>query len=118
MIDLIQLLINDPVINAMIGSHIYANATTYMGDCIVYEFYPVSNDKIKKHSRLKITIIAQDIAHTEMIENRVNDVILTLGDEKLVADILHVEQNGGGTLFDAERNKQHRILYYDVLQRT
>ena len=115
MLQIIQMLLADEVLQALVGSHIYPNNTTYLGDCLVYSFHPYYNDKKIRRYRLKITIIAHELTTCDAIENRLAELLLTLGDEMLNWNALQVEQNGGGNLYDDNRHMNHRILYYDIL---
>ena len=92
LVKLIQLLKNDEQIVALLGgSHIYATPCTYRGNCIVYNWMPVTSDTVKTTDRLELNII------TDTIRN--------------------VYLNGGGNLFDEERQKNHRILYFYILKK-
>lgn len=114
----VALLNANTTITSLIGAnHIYPISTDYTGNCIVYDFYTMTNDKVKKHSIMEITIIADSVADTVTLETAINDTILTMDDTKLNNTILAVEQNGGGTLYDYARRKQHRILRYDIIWR-
>lgn len=101
----------------LIGANIYANRTEYLGDCIIYNYHTLLYDKIAKHIRFQITIVAESMEKTLQIEDVVDNLILTLGDEQLTNEILQVRHNGGGSLDDIERKKHHRILYYDIIMR-
>lgn len=116
--DVIRILLADATLHALIGDNIYPNHTTYLGDCIVYTYNTVYNDKAVKRQRLKLTIIATDLETVDAIEACVSALLLTLGDDILTNDVVQVKQNGGGDLFDTSRNKNHRILYYDLTMRS
>lgn len=105
-------------LNQLVGDNIYPNHTTYLGDCIVYTYETTYNSRAVKRQRLTITIIVDDLEKADAIETEVGALILTLGDAPLTNNIIHVEQNGGGSLFDTGRNKNHRILYFDVTMRS
>ena len=117
MLELIQVMLEDEELKKLVGSHIYPTHTDYLGDCVLYSFHTTLSDKITEQCRLQITIIAGTISKTAQIEERIKYLILTFGDNPLTNDILQVELNGGGTLYDNDRMKQHRILYFDILKR-
>lgn len=117
MLDIISLLLANAELRGLIGNNIYPNHTSYLGECVLYDFHTISNNRKVKRVRLQITIIADSIANSVAIEDAIQNVLLTLGDEPLVGDTLQVASNGGGTLFDSSRDKHHRILYYDIIQR-
>ena len=98
--------------------HIYPIETDYLGDCLVYDYHTFSADKITEAKRLEIVIIAKTLSKTLEIENELKRLILTLADKPLTTNILRVEINGGGSLYDNERLMNHRILYFDLISRS
>ena len=98
--------------------HIYPIETDYLGDCLVYDYHTFSADKITEAKRLEIVIIAKTLSKTLEIENQLKRLILTLADKPLTTNILRVEINGGGSLYDNERLMNHRILYFDLISRS
>ncbi|MCQ2330399.1 MAG: hypothetical protein MJZ55_00245 [Paludibacteraceae bacterium] len=113
--ELIKILLDSPKLHDLVGEHIYPNHTTYLGDCIVYSYETTYNSRAVKRQRLTLNIIVGDLEKAEAIETEVGALLLTLGDAPLTHNVIHVEQNGGGSLFDTGRNKNHRILYFDVV---
>jgi len=120
MVDILNILKTDNQLISLIGSaaNIYPMETTYTGECIIYEIVPLSDDRITQHNRLQIHIIAKTMAKAIDIEKRVKQLILTMADTPLTTNILKVILNGGGTLYDGERQKHHRILYFEILSRS
>jgi hypothetical protein len=120
MINVLNILKNDSVLVNYIGSaaNIYPVETDYTGECIIYEIVPLSDDKITQKNRLQIHIISKTMAKAIDIEKRVKQLILTLADTPLTTKILKVVMNGGGSLYDGERKKHHRILYFEILSRS
>lgn len=117
MLELIQAMLNDVELNKLVGSNIFPTQTDYLGDCILYSFHTTMSDRITERCRLQLTIIASTMATTLLIEDRIKYLLLSLGDEPLTNDILRVEINGGGTLYDNDRKKFHRIIYFNILKR-
>lgn len=117
MLELIQVMLKDEELKKLIGSHIYPAQTDYLGDCVLYSYHTTLSNKITQQTRLQITIIAGTTAKTAQIEERIKYLILTYGDDPLTDNILQTQLNGGGTLYDSDRMKHHRILYFDILQR-
>lgn len=115
---LMLLIYDDPIINYYIGHNIYPNYTTYLGNCIVYSFHTYYNDRKVKKQRLRLTIITDTLELGDRVEDRVAELLLTLGDNDDGADLIEVQQSGGGNLYDDARHKNHRILYYDCLLRS
>lgn len=116
--EIIDILKNSAALRPLIGDNIYPNFTTYLGDCIVYTWNTTYNDRAVKRQRLKITIIASDLEKAEAIETEVGALLLTLGDAPLTRNIVSVKQNGGGDLYDTDRKKNHRIMYFDTTMRS
>lgn len=114
--ELIRILKDDKQLASLLGGvHVYATPCTYKGDCIVYNWVPVRSDKIKTTDKLELHIITSTILDSVAIEARVKELLLTIGDEPLTENIREVFLNGGGNLFDEERQKNHRILYFYIL---
>lgn len=87
---------------------IYMNETTFQGDCIVYTYTQLTNDKVKAQSRIEIDCISSDYEKSSLILTRVQELLLTLGDEPATENIIEIIQNGGGHLFDKEI-KLHKL---------
>lgn len=115
--EIILSIYNDPIIRELIGTNIYPNYTTYLGDCIVFDFHTYYNDRKIKKMRLRLTLITQTKATGDILEDRIAYLINTLGDCDDGKEILDVRLSGGGSLYDDNRHKNHRILYYDCLVR-
>lgn len=81
---------------------IYMNETSFKGDCIVYTYTPLTNDSVKAQSRIEIDCISTDFERCSIILKRVQDLLLTTGDESATENIIEIIQNGGGHLFDKE----------------
>ena len=114
--EIVSILRNDDGLTQLLnGNHVYASPCTFKGDCIVYNLVPVNADKIKATDKLEIQIITDTILKGAAIESRIKELLLTLGDEPLTANIREVYLNGGGSLFDEERQKNHKILYFYIL---
>lgn len=120
--EIIGKLSNDLILKALIGgteedSHIYPLNSFINDDCIVYKHIPVSDDGIKSIDRLEITINTTSYSNSLEIENRIKDLILTVGDKPFSNSILEIELNGGGALYDGKRDKVQRILFFNILYR-
>lgn len=87
---------------------IYMNETSYKDNCLVYTFTQLTNDSIKAQSRIEIDCISSDFERGLSILKRVQELLLTLGDEPATENIIEINQNGGGHLFDKEI-KLHKL---------
>lgn len=97
---------------------IYATHTSQLGECLLYEYHTTAANKITDITRLTITIITDTLSKSSAIEAEVKQSIITLADNKLTNTILQVELNGGGSLYDYDRQKHHRTLYFTILSRS
>lgn len=79
---------------------------------IVYNFVPLTDNKIVRTERLEIHIIASTLAEAWAIDEEVRHILLTIGDEALIEGINKVEINGGGSLEDIATGTKHIITYY------
>ena len=114
--ELISILKNDGQLTQLLGgSHVYATPCTYKGNCVVYNWMSVNSDKILTTDKIEIHIITDTMLQAADIETRIKQLILTFGDEQLTQTIRDVYLNGGGALFDEERQKLHKILYFYIL---
>lgn len=120
MVEILNILKNDSQLINYIGTaaNIYPMETSYTGECILYEYVPLADDKITQSNRLLLTIISNTMAKAIDIEKRVKQLILTKADTPLTNNIKKVSQNGGGSLFDSERKKHHRLLYFEIISRS
>lgn len=116
---IVSLLKNDKRLVELIGeNNIYPIQTEYLGDCVIYDAYTTSHNKIIQETRFQVTIVASKLSTTLAIEQEIEKLMLTLGDTPLSNTILQVEANGGGSLYDNNRRKNHRIIYFNILSRS
>lgn len=114
---ILKILNEDAEIKQLIGEHIFLSPTSYTGEAIVFSFVPVSSDKIKRLDRMEINIITETASKGFEIEERLKQLLLTFGDQPLLNGIQDCYLNGGGSLYDFERQKYHRILYFYILSK-
>lgn len=92
-------------------------------DSIAYEYYDISNDAVAHRSQLTLHIITsgineQSLQRSEKIASKINSVLLTTADNSFSKKILSIKQNGGGSLVDENSKTAHKILYYDITERS
>lgn len=85
---------------------------------LVYTDVPVSDDGIVRADRFEVHIIAKSIDDREVVDRRVRQLLLTLGDEPLCPAVLQVAINGGGTMEDMGTDTYHKITNYIVTSRS
>lgn len=117
MFELLQFVLNDDEIKELFGNHIYTNMSDYLGDCMIYSFHTITSDNITEHVRLQFTIITTTMDKSLRAEEALKRCLLTFADESKTNTIKQVALNGGGVLYDANRNKTHRVCYFDILKR-
>lgn len=118
-IDLLAVLRTNSKLTTLLGGeHIYAKHTDYLGNCVIYDDYTTAANKITENTRLTITLVADRLSLVHSLAKEVKDSILTLADGQLTNTILQVELNGGGSLYDYDRQKHHRTLYFTIISRS
>ncbi len=118
--EVVSILNNSAALQALFDgmNRIYPYTTDYLGDCVIYQVFPQSDNKAVNKIRIQISIIADTLDKALSVESIIKKLLLTIGDEPLTQNILQVEQNGGGSLFDYGRNKYHHYMYFDITGRS
>jgi hypothetical protein len=89
--EIISILRNDEELKRLLGgNHVYATPSTYLGNSVVYSWYTLSSDKVKTTDKLEIHIITDTLLEGAEIESRIKELLLTLGDEPLTANVREV----------------------------
>lgn len=115
--EILDILENDEILNQLIDNNIFSKPSSYTGECVLYSWIPVASNKIKRTDKLEINVVTETIEKGIQIEERLKQLLLTFADKPLSDSIKEVELNGGGLIYDYERRKYHRILYFYVLSR-
>lgn len=112
-------MILDELVNILksLGYQVRPFGTEFIGDCIVYNFIPLTSDKIKEQNRLEVTVISQSMATGLKILSDVKEAVLTFGDSPLSNNILEIALSGGGSLENLETNTFHFKAYFIVKSR-
>ena len=95
---------------------IYAFVAECVKDCIVYNLVPVESNKVIEQHRLELTIIALSYEKCYKMTKDIKDKLLTLGPEDR-GEILKIEQNGGGMLFNESTKTYHFKLNFTIKSR-
>lgn len=116
--DIIAILRNDVELSNLLGatatdSKISPNYA--VKDGIKYEFNILTNDKIKVQANLVLTIVNNDLLVAYAIKSKLDEILLTLGDEQLTDDILQVSQTGGGSYYDSDLDIQKINVTYTLV---
>lgn len=92
-----------------------ANHTGYGGECVIYDVTTLSYDKLKRTVRVKATIVADTDKRALELEGKLDEALVTLGDNPLTDTVTASERNGGGWVADGDRHI--RIAYYEIVIR-
>lgn len=112
-------MILDELLNLIkpLGYPIYPFGTETTEDCIVYNFIPITSDKIKEQNRIEITVISRSMEKGLKILTEVKEVLLTFGDNQKTNNILEITLNGGGSLENLGTNTFHFKAFFIVKNR-
>jgi len=117
--DIIAILNNSSALISLLGGcHIYPYTTDYMGECVLYQVIPQSDNKAVNKIRIQLSVIAETLDTALAVEKILKQLLLTFGDEPLTHSVLQVEQNGGGSLYDYGRCKYHHYIFLDITGRS
>lgn len=100
-----------------LGYDIHPFGSDNIKECIVYNFVPLTCDKVKEQNRLEITVISKSMRKGLEMIKQIKDVLLTLGDDPKTNNILEVTLNGGGSLENLETNTFHFKAFFIVKSR-
>jgi hypothetical protein len=90
-----------------------ANRTGYGGaDAVIYDLTTISYDKLKRLMRVKATIVSDSMENALAIENKLDEALVTFGDNPLTDTVLSCSHDGGGWMTDGDRHI--RIAYYET----
>lgn len=106
------------LIESATGLQMKALDTDNANDCIVYQYYTVSDNGAVAQNKMQIRIIAHSLNDVLNYENQIKNVLLCAGDISKVEGIKSIELNGGGTLKDYNTNTIQNILYFIITKRS
>lgn len=91
-----------------------ANRTAYKGgECVIYDATTISYDKLKRVVRVKLTIVSEKSdARAQEIEAKLDEALVTFGDNPLTETVTSCERNSGGWMSD--NGRYIRIAYYQI----
>lgn len=120
LIDLINILKNDTTLATLLGASVSNSKIMPMPlitQGIGYNFVTLTYDGVKAQSQFELTIINLDVLKCYEIKNRIDDLLVTVGDSTLTTDILSCYQNGGGQYFDDDLNAFRLKVNYTIISR-
>ena len=94
---------------------VYPFWTDELKECIVYEWTPLSDDGSRQVAQLMVRVKAKDMATAEAAAVAVKQALLAIGDGSPVDGLTACEQNGGGTLKNADTGFIDYIMYFDLI---
>ena len=97
--------------------NVFMNDTDYIGECIVYSYSQLTNNGIIAQSRLEIDCINKNYEQGYIMLEKVQELLLTLGDRKLTENIIEITQNGGGYVYDKNVNLHKFKAIFSIKER-
>ena len=101
-----------------IVNDVVPSPTKRLDNVIIYEASLISDDGIKQVSRLKLTTVCETEAQWSIASERIRELLITKDDRPLTPSILSVAANGGGSMYDTDRKKYHKIIYFNITTRS
>jgi len=94
---------------------VYPFWTDELKECIVYEWTPLSDDGSKQAAQLMVRVKTKSFANAETYAVKVKNALIDIGDGGRVDGLVACEQNGGGTLKNADTDYIDYIMYFDLI---
>ena len=88
--------------------------TDKVEDCLVYQFYTMSDNGAVAQYKLQIRIITNSLEKAFSIEKTIKNTMISIGDNIKIEGINSIILNGGGTLKDYENDTVQNILYFVI----
>lgn len=120
LVDLISTLKNDKTLKSLLNATITESKIHPMPcneDGISYNYNDLTNDALVRQSQFKATIIHDDLMKCYEIKERVDNLLITLGDQSFNKDIMSIAQTGGGFFYDADLQKYKVVTIYTIQER-
>lgn len=92
--------------------------TTELGNQIIYNHYPISDDGAISRQRLELRLITNTYSEAESNRKEIIGALVPVGDNTLINGITACELNGGGSLYEGETKTYHTLLYFDYIHRS
>jgi hypothetical protein len=92
--------------------------TDELKECIVYEWTPRSDNGSKKTAQLMVRIKVKELETAEAKAELVSGALLTKGDGSKIRGLTACEQNGGGSLKNADTGFVDYIMYFDLIYKS
>lgn len=92
--------------------------TDTIENCIVYNYYPTSDDGAVQQARLELRLITNTMANGELYRIKILQALVPIGDNTNIDGIYKCVLNGGGSLYEGSTNTFHTLLYFDIITRS
>lgn len=92
--------------------------TDEIKDCILYKYYPVSDDGAVAQHTIEIRLITNTIERAEIYKKQIIKALVSVGDDEKIEGILSCELNGGGSLKEYGTNTIHSLMYFNLTTRS
>jgi hypothetical protein len=112
------ILLADSALMALISAIEPKPSKDTKNNIIMFEETPTSNNGVTNRVRIQFTVVCDTEEQFGHIYARICEDLLTPDDRPLTQSIRKVEINGGGSLYDSDRRKYHKIIYLNILARS
>lgn len=92
--------------------------TTELGNQIIYNHYPLSDDGAVSRQRLELRLVTNTYSEAESYRKQIIGALVPVGDNILIEGITACELNGGGSLYEGDTKTYHTLLYFDYIHRS
>lgn len=105
-------------IHGATGLNVYSEKSTHKKDCIIYSLEKNNDTGAVAQYQLTIKILTSTTSKALEIQDIIDDLLITKGDEQKYDEITECVQNGGGTVWDTELQLYQRVVYYEFLTKS
>lgn len=102
------------IIRGNINIPLYPGSSDNIEECIIYNFTPLTNNKIMRQDSFKLRVKAFSYFKALETSEQLKKLLITRSDNKLTDDILTVRQNGGGEMFNEETGLHTITIIFDI----
>lgn len=102
------------ILSLLKENHITLSTYPLTKEGVCYQFYCVTDDKIKGQYAFKVTIVNKNLLDAFRMQEKISEALLTKGDEKNHS-LLSCEVNGGGFYYDNDLKMYKLSATYAVI---
>lgn len=120
LLELLEILESDIALATLLNASITNSKIMPMPlitDGVGFNFIPLMNDGIKTQSVFELIIANVMLDKCYEIKDRIDSLLITIGDDNLTSTIQSVSQNGGGFYYDDDLKMYKLKTNYAVISR-